>query len=108
MSEGGHRADECFEIVTGIVLTLGLAVACKIIAAKIRSPGYRLAPAGRIRCGRPHPVINPDKIFGAAFPPLVSLGVAVVLFDGGQDLIMKDLKGDSRRVVRRCNTGAYR
>lgn len=28
-------------------------------------------------------VVNPDKIFGAAFPPLVSLAVAIILFDAG-------------------------
>ena len=89
------------QIVTGIVLTLGLAVACQIIAAKIRSPAIVLLLPVGFAAGALTPVINPDKIFGAAFPPLVSLGVAVVLFDGGQDLIMKDLKGDSRRVVRR-------
>ena len=46
-------------------------------------------------------MVNPDKIFGAAWPPLVSLAVAIILFDGGLDLVTKGLEGDSRRVVRR-------
>ena len=38
-------------------------------------------------------VVNPDKIFGAAFSPLVSLAVAIILFDGGLDLTIKGLRG---------------
>ena len=45
-------------------------------------------------------MVNPDKIFGAAFSPLVSLAVAIILFDGGLDLAIKGLEGDDRRVVR--------
>ena len=37
--------------------------------------------------------INPDKLFGAAFPPLVSLGVAIILFDGGLDLTAQRCEG---------------
>jgi NhaP-type Na+/H+ or K+/H+ antiporter len=89
------------QILVGIVLTLGLAVACQIIAAKIRSPAIvLLLPVGFV-AGALTTVINPDKLFGAAFPPLVSLAVAVVLFDGGLDLVTKELKGESRRVVHR-------
>jgi NhaP-type Na+/H+ or K+/H+ antiporter len=89
------------QILVGIVLTLGLAVACQIIAAKIRSPAIvLLLPVGFV-AGALTTVINPDKIFGAAFPPLVSLAVAVVLFDGGLDLVTKELQGESRRVVHR-------
>jgi NhaP-type Na+/H+ or K+/H+ antiporter len=64
------------QILVGIVLTLGLAVACQIIAAKIRSPAIvLLLPVGFV-AGALTTVINPDKLFGAAFPPLVSLAVA--------------------------------
>lgn len=45
--------------------------------------------------------MNPDKLFGAAFPPLVSLAVAIVLFDGGLDLVRKELESESKRIVSR-------
>lgn len=45
--------------------------------------------------------VNPDKLLGATMPPLVSLAVAIILFDGGLDLTAYTLKGDSRLVVRR-------
>jgi hypothetical protein len=54
------------QILVGIVLTLGLAVACQIIAARIRSPAIvLLLPVGFV-AGALTTVINPDKLFGAA------------------------------------------
>jgi NhaP-type Na+/H+ or K+/H+ antiporter len=89
------------QIFAGLALIVGLAVACRIIAAGLRIPAIiLLLPAG-FAAGASTAVVNPDKIFGAAFPPLVSLAVAIILYDGGLDLVSKELEGDSRRVVRR-------
>ena len=89
------------QIFAGLALIVGLAVACQIIAARLRIPAIIvLLPVG-FAAGALTTVVNPDKIFGAAFSPLVSLAVAIILFDGGLDLATKGLEGDSRRVVRR-------
>lgn len=45
--------------------------------------------------------MNPDKLFGAAFQPLVSIAVAIVLFDGGLDLVRGEIGGEDRGVTRR-------
>ncbi|MGZ4530912.1 MAG: cation:proton antiporter domain-containing protein [Mycobacteriaceae bacterium] len=88
------------QIFVGIALTVGLAVACQIIATSLRVPAIIvLLPVG-FAAGAWIPAVNPDKLFGAAFSPLVDLAVAVVLFDGGLDLVRKDLDGEDRRVVR--------
>jgi NhaP-type Na+/H+ or K+/H+ antiporter len=89
------------EIFVGLALTVGLAVGCQVIATKLKIPAIiLLLPVGFI-AGWLTTDINPDKLFGAAFPPLVSLAVAIILFDGGLDLTADNLKGDSRVVVRR-------
>ena len=89
------------QIFAGLALIVGLAVACQIIAARFGIPGIiLLLPAG-FAAGAATTVVNPDKIFGAAWPPLVSLAVAIILYDGGLDLVTKGLEGDSRRVVHR-------
>ena len=89
------------QIFAGLALIVGLAVACQILAASLRIPAIiLLLPAG-FAAGAWTTVVNPDKIFGAAFSPLVSLAVAIILFDGGLDLAIKGLEGDDRRVVRR-------
>jgi NhaP-type Na+/H+ or K+/H+ antiporter len=89
------------QILVGIALTVGLAVACQIIAAQLGIPAIIvLLPVG-FAAGALIPEVNPDKIFGAAFPPLVSLSVAIILFDGGLDLDTKKLDKKSRPIVHR-------
>jgi NhaP-type Na+/H+ or K+/H+ antiporter len=89
------------QIFAGLALIVGLAVACQILAASLRIPAIIvLLPVG-FAAGALTTVVKPDKIFGAAFSPLVSLSVAIILFDGGLDLVRTGLQGDSRRVVRR-------
>lgn len=89
------------QIFVGIGLTFALAVGCQIIAARYRIPAIiLLLPVGFV-AGFLTSTINPNKIFGAAFSPLVSLAVAIILFDGGLDLVIKELESGSRGVVRR-------
>ena len=89
------------QIFVGLALTVGLAVGCLILAAALRIPSIIvLLPVG-FAAGALTMVINPNKLLGPAFPPLVSLAVAIILFDGGLDLVTKELPHQSRRVVRR-------
>ena len=71
------------QIFFGVALTVGLAVACQIVAGTFRIPAIILLLPVGFAAGALIPAVNPDQLFGAAFPPLVSLAVAVVLFDGG-------------------------
>jgi len=91
------------QIFFGIALTVGLAVACQIIAGTFRIPAIILLLPVGFAAGALIPAVNPDQLFGAAFPPLVSLAVAVVLFDGGLDLVREDLRGEDRGIVRRLH-----
>jgi hypothetical protein len=59
-----------------------------------------LLPVGFV-AGHYIDAMNPEKSLGAAFSPLVGLAVAVILFDGGLELDLRDLEGPSQRVVRR-------
>jgi NhaP-type Na+/H+ or K+/H+ antiporter len=89
------------QIFIGIGLTFGLAVVCQITATKFRIPAIiLLLPVGFL-AGVATSTIDPDKIFGSAFSPLVSLAVAIILFDGGLELEFKGLEGHHRRVARR-------
>jgi NhaP-type Na+/H+ or K+/H+ antiporter len=89
------------QIFVGISLTVGLAVGCQILAAVLRIPSIILLLPVGFAAGALTMTVNPYKLLGAAFPPLVSLAVAVILFDGGLDLVTKGLAGESRRVVHR-------
>ncbi|MGO9457105.1 MAG: hypothetical protein ACLP62_08675 [Acidimicrobiales bacterium] len=69
------------QIFVGLALTVGLAVLCQVVAQKLTIPPIIvLLPVG-FAVGVLTPDVNPDKISGAAFSPMVSLAVAPILFD---------------------------
>jgi NhaP-type Na+/H+ or K+/H+ antiporter len=89
------------EVFVGLGLLLGLAVGCQIVATTLRVPAIVvLLPVGFV-AGALTSTINPIELFGEAFTPMVSLAVAVILFEGGLDLRVKELEGHSQRIVRR-------
>jgi NhaP-type Na+/H+ or K+/H+ antiporter len=89
------------EIFVGLGLLLVLAVGCQVMATTLRVPAIiLLLPVGFV-AGTITNTIDPNRLFGAAFPPMVSLAVAVILFEGGLDLNVKELEGHSQRIVRR-------
>ena len=87
------------EILFGIGLILVLAVGSQVLASRLRLPALIvLLPAGFVT-GALTSDINPDRLLGAAFEPLVSLSVAVILYDAGLGLDLRRLTGHTRRVV---------
>lgn len=100
------------QIFVGLGLTIALAVASQITADKLRLPAIvLLLPAGFV-AGALVDEVEPTALFGDAFTPLVELSVAVILFDGGLDLVFTELEGHSGRIVRRlivivCTVSIY-
>jgi NhaP-type Na+/H+ or K+/H+ antiporter len=89
------------EIFVGLGLTIALAVASQVMADKLRVPAIvLLLPAGFV-AGALVDEVDPTRLLGDAFTPLVELAVAIILFDGGLDLVFSELEGHSTRVVRR-------
>jgi NhaP-type Na+/H+ or K+/H+ antiporter len=87
------------QVYIGVALTLGLAVASQVLGRKLRVPALIiLLPAGFI-AGWATDDINPNKLLGSSFQPLVSLSVAVILYDAGLSLDLGKLRGHTRRVV---------
>ncbi len=89
------------QILIGIGLTVALAVGSQILASRLRIPAIVvLLPVG-FTAGALTDNIVPTNIVGAAFQPLVSLAVALILFDSGLELDLRRLTGSTRRVVTR-------
>ncbi len=87
------------QILTGIGLILALAVGSQVLASRLRIPALIvLLPVG-FAAGALTTDVNPERLLGPAFEPLVSLSVAVILYDAGLGLDMRKLKGHTRRVV---------
>jgi NhaP-type Na+/H+ or K+/H+ antiporter len=88
------------DIFVGLGLTLILAASSQIFAARIRVPAIVvLLPVGFV-AGHFITDLNPNKTLGAAFSPLVSLAVALIVFDAGLDLKHHELAGEDRRIWR--------
>src|SRR3974390_1907861 len=77
------------------------AVGSQVLASRLRIPALIiLLPAG-FPAGALTTDVNPDRLLGSAFQPLVSLAVAVILYDSGLALRWGSVRGRARRVVPR-------
>jgi len=89
------------QVLIGIGLILVLAVGSQVLASRLKIPAIIvLLPAG-FTAGAITTDVNPQLLLGAAFQPLVSLAVAVILYDAGLSLDLRKLRGQTRRVVDR-------
>jgi NhaP-type Na+/H+ or K+/H+ antiporter len=87
------------QVLIGVGLILTLAVGSQVLASRLRVPALIiLLPVG-FTAGWLTTDVNPEALFGAAFQPLVSLSVAVILYDAGLELDLRRLRGPTRRVV---------
>lgn len=82
-------------------LVFGIATACQVIAPRLKVPGLiLLLPAGFL-LGIIAPQYRWDVILGPAFPVVVDLIVALILFQGGMALGKIHLDRADRNIVRR-------
>jgi NhaP-type Na+/H+ or K+/H+ antiporter len=89
------------QVLLGVGLIVVLAVGSQVLASRLRIPALIiLLPAG-FTAGALTTDVNPQRLLGAAFSPLVSLAVAVILYDSGLALQWGSVRGRARRVVPR-------
>lgn len=87
------------DILLGIALVVALATACQILAGKLRVPALILLLPVGFAAGAMTDVIHPDQLIGEDFSALVSLSVAVILYDAGLGLDLRNLTGRTRAGV---------
>ena len=89
------------QILFGVGLIMVIAVGSQVLASRLRIPALIiLLPAG-FTAGALTTDVNPKNLLGSAFQPLVSLAVAVILYDSGLALQWGKVRGRARRVVPR-------
>jgi len=89
------------QVLFGVGLIVVLAVGSQVLASQLQIPALIiLLPVG-FTAGALTTDVNPQRLLGAAFQPLVSLAVAVILYDAGLGLDLARLRGHTRRVVLR-------
>ena len=96
------------QVLFGVGLILVLAVGSQVLASRLRIPALIiLLPAG-FTAGALTTDVNSDRLLGAAFQPLVSLAVAVILYDSGLALEWGKVTVRARRVVPGWSSGECR
>jgi len=89
------------DIMLAAALVFGLATACQVLAPLLRVPALiLLLPVGFV-LGQVAPQLRANQILGPAFPVVVDLIVALILFQGGMELGKIRMQGTDRDVVRR-------
>jgi NhaP-type Na+/H+ or K+/H+ antiporter len=87
------------DILLGLGLVLGLAVAAQLVARLTRLPAIVvLLPVGFV-AGIVTDVVHPDRLLGDLFQPFVSIAVGVILFEAGLRLSFGAIAPDARRLV---------
>jgi NhaP-type Na+/H+ or K+/H+ antiporter len=88
------------------ILLLGAAgIGAQWLAWRVRVPSILPLLALGLAVGPGLGWTDPGALLGPLLPPLVSLAVAVVLFEGGLTLDVRELKGDGAPVVRLVTLG---
>ncbi|MDC0948909.1 sodium:proton antiporter [Gammaproteobacteria bacterium] len=91
-------------ILLALIAVIGLAA--QWLAWSIKIPAIVLLLLCGILIGPVAGVLDPDALFGDLLFDLVSLGVAIILFEGALTLKLHQIKGLQRVVWRLCTVGA--
>ncbi|MGN6625509.1 MAG: cation:proton antiporter [Tepidisphaeraceae bacterium] len=105
------------QILVALVMVIGLGVACQWIAWRVRLPAILLRLCAGL-CAGPgsdwlaehhwisHRLLDPNELFGSLLLPVISLSVALILFEGGLTLDVAHLKQSKGVVWRLVTLGA--
>lgn len=90
-----------------IVIFLALGIFSQWFATRIKWPSIVVMAIVGLLVGPILGLINPQESLGQeVFSPLVSLAVAIILFEGSSNLDFRELKGISKAVIRIITLGA--
>ncbi len=89
------------------LVTVGIiSICCQFLAYKIKLPAILPLLLVGIIVGPILGLIDADALFGDLLFPIVSLSVAIILFEGSLTLKLKDLSGHGTMVRNLCTVGA--
>ncbi len=82
-----------------------LSITCQYLAYKVRLPAILPLLIVGILVGPVFGVLNADDLFGDLLFPVVSLSVAIILFEGSLTLKFSDIAGHGNMVRNLCSVG---
>ncbi|MGF6492491.1 NhaP-type Na+/H+ or K+/H+ antiporter [Luteibacter sp. 621] len=81
-----------------LTLMLGIGFGCQWLAWRVRLPAILFLLLAGILAGPVTGLLQPDKVMGDLLFPVVSLAVAIILFEGSLTLRFHELKGIGHAV----------
>lgn len=93
-------------VLVGLASILVLGVCARWLAWRLRLPAILLLLSGGLVAGPVTGLLAPDDLFGVLLLPIVSLSVAIILFEGGLSLRFRDLPQIGRVLGNLVSIGA--
>ena len=88
-----------------LAVIVALGVGCQWLANRLRVPSILLLLAAGIVAGPALDIVHPDELFGELLFPVISLGVGVLLFEGGMALRRDEIRDVGHPLVRLVTVG---
>lgn len=80
-------------LLLSIVIIITLGIASQWTAWRFQLPAIVVMAVAGLLIGPVFGIINPKEVLGDVFSPLVSLSVAIILFEGSLSLDIRELRG---------------
>lgn len=90
-----------------VVAVLALGIFSQWLAWRIQWPSIVIMSIAGLIIGPVLGLINPEAALGDLYGPMISLAVAVILFEGSSNLDIREIKGISKSVTRIVTIGAF-
>ena len=94
------------EIIAGIAVILALGLASQWLAHRIQVPSILLLLGTGLLVGPGLGILDPNEMFGDLLFPIVSISVAIILYEGGLDLNVRELRSIGPAFIRLITVGA--
>lgn len=93
------------QVLADLATIAALGLGAQWLAWRFRLPSILLLLGVGILAGPVLGILVPGPLFGDLLHPLISLAVAVILYDGGLSLNLSELRASARAIVRLCTVG---
>lgn len=90
-----------------ITVILGLGIFSQWLAWRIQWPSIVIMSIAGLLIGPVLGLVNPKEALGELYSPMISLAVAIILFEGSSSLDIREIKGISKSVFRIVTGGAF-
>lgn len=91
-----------------IIMLIGvLGIGSQWLAWKFNMPAIVVMSIAGLIVGPFLGIMNPEESFGDLYRPVISVAVAIILFEGSLDLNRKEVQGVGRPIFRIATVGAF-